>query len=77
MGLLGVVQVMVVEFTMLGFSQGMAVPAVIWARVPRFTSVTPRKLVPVMVMRVPPRLGPEAGEMEVMVGVGTGLVTVV
>ena len=35
------------------------------------TLVVPVKLIPVMVNAVPPRVDPEVGEMEVMVGAGT------
>ena len=36
--------------------------------VPTFTLVAPRKLVPVMVMAVPPTLGPVVGLIDVIVG---------
>jgi hypothetical protein len=38
------------------------------AAVPKTTSVAPVKLTPVMVTVVPPVVGPEVGEMEVMDG---------
>jgi len=37
---------------------------------PKLTAVTPVKLVPVMVTDVPPAVGPDAGEIPVMVGAG-------
>jgi hypothetical protein len=38
---------------------------------PNFTDVTPMKSVPVMVIVVPPAVGPVAAEIEVTVGAGT------
>jgi hypothetical protein len=40
------------------------------ATVPKLTLVAPVKPVPVTVTVVPPVVGPEVGEIEVMVGVG-------
>ena len=41
------------------------------AKPPKTTLVTPVKFVPVMVVEVPPAIGPEVGEIEVTVGAGT------
>ena len=55
----GVVQVAVVLFVMLNAEQ---------AEPPTLMPVAPVKLVPVMVMDVPPAVGPLVGDMDVTVG---------
>ena len=59
LGTAGVIQVIVVLFTRL--SDVAAIP-------PNVTKVAPVKFVPVIVTLVPPILGPDNGEMSVMLG---------